>query len=150
MKRSLLSAALLCGFSYSSFAQDYRASMLGTVFDPSRAPIPSASVKATKEDTNVSRETQTNQAGLYTLVGLEPGTYTITIGAQGFQTQRRTGIILLTNDKLSMNFNLEVGSITQEITVVGEQELITTSTASRGLVFDAVKVQEIPLNGRQA
>ncbi len=74
MKRSLLTAAMLGGFVFSSFAQDYRASMLGTVLDPSRAPIPAATVKATKEDTNVSRETQTNQSGLYTLVGLEPGT----------------------------------------------------------------------------
>lgn len=150
MTRNLLYAALLGSFTLSVVAQDYRASMMGTVMDPSKAPIPSATVKATKGNTNVSRETQTNLAGLYTLVGLEPGTYTISVTAGGFQTSRRTGIILLTNDKLNMNFALEVGAVTQEIVVVGEQELITTATASRGLVFDPVKIQEIPLNGRQA
>jgi hypothetical protein len=66
MIRNLLQAALLGCVVLSSFGQDYRASMLGTVTDPSKAPIPSATVKATKEDTNVSRETQTNSAGLYT------------------------------------------------------------------------------------
>jgi hypothetical protein len=150
MFRYARAAMLLCAVNGCVFAQDYRASLLGTVVDPSRAPVPSATVKATKEDTNVSRETQTNQAGVYALVGLDPGTYTITVSANGFTTARRTGIILLTNDKLSMNFSLEVGAVTQEITVVGEQELITTATASRGLVFDPIKMQEIPLNGRQA
>lgn len=132
------------------YGQDYRATILGQVLDQSRAAIPNAVVKATKEDTNVTRETQSNTSGLYSLVGLDPGTYTITIAAQGFQTQRRTGIILLTNDKLNLTINLEVGSISQEVTVVGQQELIETASASRGLVFDPVKVQEIPLNGRQA
>lgn len=145
-----LSYAALLLFVCPAVAQDYRASILGTVTDPSNAPIPGATVKAIKEDTNVSRETQSNQAGRYTLVGLEPGTYTVVINADGFQSHRRTGIILLTGDKLNMNFPLEVGTVTQEITVVGEQELITTATASRGLVFDPVKMQEIPLNGRQA
>ena len=131
-------------------AQDYRATILGQVLDASKSVIPNATVKATKEDTNVSRETQTNAAGLYTITALDPGTYTITISAGGFQTQRRTGIILATNDKLNLTFNLEVGQITQEVTVVGQQELVETATASRGLVFDPVKVTEIPLNGRQA
>src|SRR5574340_547732 len=132
-----------------AFAQDYRATIVGYVLDPSGAPIPTATVKATKEDTNVSRETQTSQAGLYTIAALDPGTYTISITAQGFQTQRRTGIILLTNDKLNLPIKMEVGQITQEITVMGEQELIQTTSASRGLVFDPIKMQEIPMNGRQ-
>jgi hypothetical protein len=99
--------------------------------------------------TNVSRETQTNTAGLYTLSGLDPGAYTITVMAQGFTTQRRTGIILQTNDKLNLAITMEVGAVTQEVTVIGQQELISTATASRGLVFDPIKMQEIPMNGRQ-
>ncbi|MBL8228003.1 MAG: TonB-dependent receptor [Bryobacterales bacterium] len=135
----------------SSFiqAQDYRATVLGYVLDASRSPVPGATIKATKEDTNVSREAQTSPAGLYTISGLDPGRYTITVSANGFTTQRRTGIVLLTADKVNLTFTLEVGAVTQEITVVGEQELINTATASRGLVFDSIKMQEIPINGRQ-
>ena len=149
MKRQILLAFLTLSMAYSALCQDYRATILGYVFDPSRSAIPGASVKATKEDTNVSREAQTSQAGLYTIAGLDPGTYTITVSAQGFNTLKRTGIILLTNDKLNLSFDLEVGAVTQEVTVIGEQELISTATASRGLVFDPIKMQEIPMNGRQ-
>ncbi len=149
-KRSMLLLVLLaCVCSGLAVAQDYRATILGIVADPSRAAVPGATVKATKEDTNVSRETQTNTAGVYTIAALDPGTYTVTISAPGFQMQRRTGVILLTNDRLNLPITLEVGQMTQEITVIGEQELINTATASRGLVFDPIKMQEIPMNGRQ-
>jgi hypothetical protein len=146
MKRALPALLALAALAQG---QDFRATVLGYVLDPSRSAVPGAVVKATKEDTNVSRETQTNQAGLYTVSGLDPGSYTITVTAQGFTAQKRTGIILQTNDKLNMSFTMEIGAVTQEITVIGQQELISTATASRGLVFDPIKMQEIPMNGRQ-
>ncbi len=114
------------------------------------AAIPNATVKATKEDTNVSRETVSNTVGVYTPVGLDPGRYTVTVTAPGFATVRREGIILQVAEKLNLPITMEVGAVTESVTVVGEQELIQTATASRGLVFDPIKVQEIPLNGRQA
>ena len=132
-----------------SYAQDYRATLLGQVLDSTKSVIPRATVKATKVDTNATKETITNDAGIYTLVGLDPGRYTIVVTANGFQTTRRTDIVLQTSEKLNLTILLEVGSVSQEITVSGEQELIQTATASRGLVFDPVKMQEIPMNGRQ-
>lgn len=130
-------------------AQDYRATILGQVLDSQRAAIPRASVKATKVDTNVSKDTLSNDQGIYTIVGLDPGRYTVVVTASGFQTVRRTDIVLQTSEKLNLPVTMEVGAVSQEITVVGEQELIQTATASRGLVFDPVKMQEIPMNGRQ-
>ncbi len=130
-------------------AQDYRATILGVVTDPSKAPIARAEVSATKDDTGVKTQTRTNEQGVYALLGLEPGRYTVTMAAEGFQQIRREGIVLNTADKLNLSLEMAVGSITQQVTVVGEQELIQTTTASRGLVFDPVKLQEIPLNGRQ-
>lgn len=133
----------------ASFSQDYRATILGQVLDSSRSSIPNAAVKATKVDTNVSKETVTNSNGIYTIVGLDPGRYNVVVTAAGFQTVRRTDIVLQTSEKLNLPFTMEVGAVSQEITVVGEQELIQTASASRGLVFDPVKMQEIPMNGRQ-
>ncbi|MDZ4800151.1 MAG: TonB-dependent receptor [Bryobacteraceae bacterium] len=150
MQRFVRAAMALCACTLYVSAQDYRASILGQVLDQSKAPVPGAVVKATKEDTQVSRESATTSSGNYTVTGLDPGTYSVTVTHAGFQTSRRTGLVLLTNDKLNLPVTLEVGQMNQEITVVGDQELINTSTASRGLVFDSVKVQEIPLNGRQA
>ncbi|MBM3811115.1 MAG: TonB-dependent receptor [Acidimicrobiia bacterium] len=145
--RLLLLAACLSSLAWT---QEFRATILGQILDPSGAPVPGVAVKATKEDTNVSRETVSNASGLYTLVGLEPGRYTVTVTANGFSTVRRTGIVLQVAEKLNLPVRLEVGQVTEAITVVGEQELIQTATASRGIVFDPVKMQEIPLNGRQA
>ncbi|MGH9719174.1 MAG: TonB-dependent receptor domain-containing protein [Bryobacteraceae bacterium] len=131
-------------------AQEYRATILGQVMDPAGAAIPNANVKATREGTNVFKDTLTNSEGIYTIIGLDPAQYTVTVSANGFRTVVRSGIVLQTAQKLNLPVTLEVGQVTQEITVVGEQELIQTATASRGLVFDAIKMQEIPLNGRQA
>jgi hypothetical protein len=131
-------------------AQEYRATLLGQVNDPSGAAIPGATVKATKEGTNVAKETVTNIEGIYTIIGLDPGTYTVAITASGFRTAIRPQIVLQTAQKLNMAVSMEVGQANQEVTVIGDQELIQTATASRGLVFDPIKMQEIPLNGRQA
>ncbi|MBI4875407.1 MAG: TonB-dependent receptor [Acidobacteria bacterium] len=144
----LVSAAVFA--SSLATAQEYRATILGQVSDASRAAVPRVAVKATKQDTNISNETVTNEQGIYTIPGLEPGMYTVTVTAAGFQTMRRTGIVLQVAEKLNLNVVLEVGQVTQEVTVVGEQELVQTATASRGAVFDPIKVQELPLNGRQS
>jgi hypothetical protein len=133
-----------------ALGQEFRATILGQVKDPTGAPVAGATVIATKVDTNVNRETATTAAGLYTLVGLDPGRYTVTVTAPGFATVKRTDIVLQVAEKLNLPVTLEVGQVTESITVVGEQELIQTATASRGIVFDPVKMQEIPLNGRQA
>ncbi len=146
--KNLIHCCLLLVVSAS--AQEYRATLLGTVTDPSGAPIPGATVKAVKADTNVPRETVTNIGGFYTLIGLDPAEYTVTVTANGFKTVINSGIVLQTAQKLNLPVKLEVGQMMQEVTVVGEQELIQTTTASRGLVFDPIKMQEIPLNGRQA
>ncbi len=131
-------------------AQEYRATITGQVNDQTGAAVPNAGVKATKDDTNVTRETVTTSAGIYTLIGLEPGRYTVTVTASGFSTVRREGILLQVAEKLNLPITVEVGQVTESVTVVGEQELVQTATASRGLVFDPIKMQEIPLNGRQA
>ncbi|MBI4903817.1 MAG: TonB-dependent receptor [Acidobacteria bacterium] len=131
-------------------AQEYRATLLGQVTDPTGAAIASANVKATREGTQVTKETATNQEGIYSIIGLDPAQYTVTITAAGFKTVIRSGIVLQTAQRLNLPVTLEVGQMTTEVTVIGEQELVQTATASRGLVFDPIKMQEIPLNGRQA
>ncbi len=143
-------ALLLCVCSVFLHAQDFRAQILGQVTDASGALIPNAIVKATKTDTNVTKETVTTSQGLFVLIGLDPGTYVVTATANGFQSVRREGIVLQVAEKLNLPIRMEVGAVTQEVTVVGEQELVQTASASRGLVFDPIKVQELPLNGRQS
>src|SRR5207248_7214549 len=80
---------------------------------------------------------------------LQPGGYNIDVTAQGFKELKREGIVLRVADKLNLPLRLEVGAMSQSITVTEEQAAVETGSADRGLVFDPVKTQELPLNGRQ-
>ncbi|HET8548138.1 MAG TPA: TonB-dependent receptor, partial [Bryobacteraceae bacterium] len=133
-----------------AFAQDFRATLSGIITDPSGAAIPTATVKAIKEGTNETKETQTNARGIYNIPFLDPGEYMVVASAQGFRELRRTGIVLRVADKVNLPLTLEVGDVATSIEVNATAELISTQTAARGLVFDPIKVQEYPLNGRQS
>ncbi|HCC56370.1 MAG TPA: hypothetical protein DEQ47_03775, partial [Solibacterales bacterium] len=137
-------------FCACAAAQDFRATLLGQVSDAAGAAVPNASVKATNVGTNETTEVKTNGSGSYTIPYLQPGTYNIEVSAAGFQTIEREGIILRVADKQNLPISMQIGQMTQQVTVVGQQEIIQTTNADRGMVFDPIKTQEYPLNGRQA
>lgn len=148
MNQRLWSVFVCLLLGAAACAQDFRANIVGQVVDHSRLAMPSVTVTATKDDTNVSRDTITNAEGIYTVVGLDPGRYTVTFTASGFTTVRRSEIILQTAERLNLSVTMEVGNMTESITVAGDQELIQTATASRGLVLNPTEMQEIPVSGR--
>src|SRR2546429_201337 len=88
MKKVLL-AVLMVALCAGLFAQEYRATIVGVVTDPSGASIPNASVKAVNTATNNTTETKTTSDGLYALPFLEPGVYRLEVAAPGFQSLRR-------------------------------------------------------------
>src|SRR5438876_9928718 len=92
MSKSLVCLTII--FGCASFAQEYRATLSGTVNDPSGAPVPGASVKATNTANHQVSETKTGAAGLFTIPLLEPGVYTVEAVAPGFQTIRQEGVVL--------------------------------------------------------
>jgi hypothetical protein len=141
-------ALLLAGFGL--YAQEFRATVRGKLTDPSGAAIPNATVKATNKATNLSKETKSTGDGLYVLPLLEPGVYDVQATAAGFQTTIREAITLEVSQQLNLPIQMTVGAMTQEVTVTGEQEVIQTTDSKRGLVFDPIKTQELPLNGRQS
>jgi hypothetical protein len=145
--RSVATFLLLCAVA---FAQDFRATLTGTVTDPSGAVVPNAAVKATNTATNESKQVQSSSQGTYTIPYLDPGVYDFEFSAPGFQTLKRAAITLEVAQKLNLSVILPVGQSATEVTVTGQQEIIDTADASRGLVFDPLKTQELPLNGRQS
>lgn len=130
-------------------AQDFRATLQGQITDPSGAAIAGASVKAIHVETNEVKETQTNSEGRYALPYLDPGTYTVSVQAGGFQSLRRDQIVLRVADKFELPLKLALGQISQTMEVTADQDVLETGSADRGLSFDPVKAQELPLNGRQ-
>ena len=89
----------------------------GNVTDSSQALIVGARVTATHAETNLSRQTLTNSAGGYTLPGLPPGTYTISVSAPGFQTYNQTGAAVAPNAVLRVDATLTIGEVTETVSV---------------------------------
>ncbi|HEX5483935.1 MAG TPA: carboxypeptidase-like regulatory domain-containing protein, partial [Terriglobia bacterium] len=130
-------------------AQEYRASLTGQVTDPSGAVIPHAKVTAVMNSTHQSYTATTTGAGVYFINYVLPGTYTITVEAQGFKTAVQENVLILAAQSRGVNFTLQVGSATQAVTVTATPPLIETSSGSGGTVLQARQVANLPLNGRQ-
>jgi hypothetical protein len=128
--------------------QEFRATVTGAVTDAQGAVIPNARVEVRNLETNVVVNTVTNDAGSYVAPFVQPGRYTVAVEAQGFKRALREAVELRVGDRLRIDFQLEVGGVTEQVTVTAAAELLETSTASKGQVIDAAKVRDLPLLGR--
>ncbi|HEX5082610.1 MAG TPA: carboxypeptidase regulatory-like domain-containing protein [Blastocatellia bacterium] len=149
MKRIICVALALFAFTAFVIAQDFRATIGGLVTDQNGQVVANATVKAIRVDTNEAKEVKTTSEGRYTIPYLTPSIYTIEVTASGFQTLKRETITLRIADKLDLPLRLTVGAVSEAIVVTGQQEVLEAGSADRGLVFDPIKTQELPLNGRQ-
>jgi len=149
IRLSLIAGFLLLMLVPAVSAQDFRATLFGVVTDPTGAAIPGATVRAINVATNEVKEVKTTADGTYAIPYLNPGTYNVEATAPGFRTLKREGIVVRVADKLNLALELTIGAVTEEVTVVARQEVIETGSADRGLVYDPVKTQAYPLNGRQ-
>ncbi|MBO0696717.1 MAG: carboxypeptidase regulatory-like domain-containing protein, partial [Verrucomicrobia bacterium] len=149
IKRVIPTALALLAFTAFALAQDFRATISGLVTDQNGQAVANATVKATQVDTNETKEVKTTSEGRYTIPYLNPAVYNIEVTADGFQTLKREKITLSIADKLNLPLQLTVGAVSDIITVTGQQETLETGSADRGLVFDPIKTQQLPLNGRQ-
>jgi hypothetical protein len=130
-------------------AQDFRATILGQVTDKSGAAVPDAKVTATRNDTAENFTTKTNADGIYSLPMLRPGAYTVTVEALGFARTTRPNMTVAVDQKLNLDFSLEVKAVNQEVTVLERAELVDSTTGSGGILFDPEQTSNLPLNGRQ-
>ena len=108
-KRSLV--LLLFVLSSGLFGQDFRATVLGSVTDPTGAVVPNATVKAVNTATNETKQVQTDAQGAYTIPYLDPGNYTFEFSAAGFQVLKREQITLSVAQKLNLNATLTIGQV---------------------------------------
>lgn len=142
----LLSALIL--ISLPGAAQEYLASISGTITDSTGAVIPGAAIIAENAATHFTSSAVTNQKGEYTIPFLTPGMYSVTVQAKGFQKATQIGIQLHASDKNQTNLKLSVGSDTQSVQVTADTTLLDTGTASLGQVIDSREVTDLPNNGR--
>ena len=148
MTRHVIALMVLSvGLSGSIWSQTL-GSIVGEIKDPSGAVAPNVKVTAINTETNVSRETLTNTAGIYTFPALIPGNYTIKVEASGFQLMRRSNIELQVQQTASIDFVLAIGQNTQAVEVSGVAALLNTEDATVGTVIEERRIIELPLNGR--
>ena len=145
--RLLLSALVLAASATSVYSQT-TATLVGDVYDPSANVIPNASVTVTSTGTGFSRTVQTNATGQYRITPLNPGTYALSVKADGFKTQVRNGIELQVSAVLEVDFTLVLGSVAETVEVTGAAPILQTEESSVGNVVSAKQLDRLPVNGR--
>jgi hypothetical protein len=132
--------------SAAAFAQT--ATILGTVTDASGSLVPNATVTITNTGTNTSRVVQTNNAGSYVAPDLPIGPYSVSAEASGFKRYERTGIKLDTNDTVRVDAVLEVGNVSESVTVEAEAVRVQSDSSEISNLISGKQVQELAINGR--
>jgi hypothetical protein len=118
------------------------------VKDITGAALGNANVVATNIDTAVTYKTSAGADGIYALPSLPIGRYSITVTAQGFKTNERSGLTVAVDQHAQVDFSLETGAVTETINVVGDTAQIEPETHSIGTVVDQQKIAQLPLNSR--
>jgi hypothetical protein len=124
------------------------ASIEGVVTDQQDAVVAGVEITASDPEIGVARATVTDSSGRYQIAALPVGNYLIEVRADGFKAQILERLRIEVGRTLSQDFRLEVGDVSQTVTVTSQGETIERSTVSVGHVTDREMVQDIPLNGR--
>jgi hypothetical protein len=136
----------LCPFA--AYAQTVAGEISGLVTDSTGAVIPHVVIEVTDLDRNVSLSTLSNDAGFYVVKPLPPGRYRITASLAGFQRYVLGPFPIATQQKASLNIPLEVGEVTESVTVTGKEQLLQTTTSTLSGVVENRRIIDLPLNGR--
>src|ERR687897_1295456 len=114
----------------AALAQQDQGVITGRVTDASGAVLPGATIAIEAIDTGVTAQSVTNSEGLYTLPGLKIGSYRITAELTGFKRSIREPIVIHAQSRIRVDFQLELGSMTEEVAVVASVPLLETETSS--------------------
>ncbi len=130
------------------FAQSDNSAMTGTVTDQSGAVVGGARVTVTNEATRLTRSAVTNASGFYTINGIAPGKYTVSVVAKGFSTETVTNNTVDPSLPATVNVPLKVGSDAETVQVTADETPLDADTATLGRVITSKQVDSLPLNGR--
>lgn len=139
---SLGSAAL------PALAQSVSGTILGTVTDPTGAVISKAKVTIVNEGTGLTRTITADANGEYTAPSLPTGRYTVTCETAGFKTLALSNIEVGVDQRVRIDLKLEVGAMTESVSIVAETPLVQTSSSELGTTVGHEQIEALPLNGR--
>jgi Carboxypeptidase regulatory-like domain len=128
--------------------QEVTAAIVGTVSDPSGAPIPRAEITAKDADHGTVWTAKTNDVGVYNLLRIPVGTYTLKVSATGFQTAAYPPFTLVLNQTARVDVQMKVGQITQMLEVTAAAPILKTDTTEVDTIIDARTNDNLPLATR--
>src|SRR5215813_954189 len=144
----IFSFVLMLLFCTSVLKADVTGSIQGVVRDRSQGIVSGARVTVTNTDTNLKQETTSDQDGSYHFLALPAGNYQINVSASGFRPYAAKDIVLQVNDQLKLDVTLDVGSVSEEVSVSANAVHVETENTQLGDVIDSKKMLALPLNGR--
>ena len=139
---------LAAGLPVSALAQLNAGRIVGTVTDPSRAAVPSATVVVTDTATGLPVTVTTNERGDYVVTPLNPGVYQVTVTLDGFQTVTVKDVEVQVGQSARADAELRLGAITENTTVTSATPLLDTESGTLGHVVTNTQIVNLPLNGR--
>jgi len=139
---------LTCSVPRLAAAQAVTGTILGTITDGTGAFLPGATVTLTHTETGFARTVHSDNAGEFTAPSLPTGKYSLAAELQGFKTVTIPDIDLGVDQRVRLQVRLEVGAMSETITVVGSSPLVQTSSSELGTTVDEEQIKQLPLNGR--
>jgi hypothetical protein len=146
MRRFLLVLLAIALGSAAASAQDFRGGITGRIVDSSGGRMPGVSVTATNVATNVASTTTTNSEGDYAILFLNPGTYRVTAELSGFKKVERQNLEVRVGEKLGLDLTLEVGAMSETVSVTAESPVLATTTGSTGQTIGEKTIAMMPLS----
>ena len=143
--RSLIVWLFVLATVTGTFGQAGKGGINGVVTDPTGSLVRGAKVSAKSHGTGVAQSTVTTAAGLYSFVGLNPGVYTVTAGTQGFESVAQDNVPVTVDQVSTVNIALQVGKVTDTVTVSSAVDLIETSNSTVGQLIEAETIERVPL-----
>lgn len=138
-------AVVLPAIVGTALAQETRATLSGTVTDPSGAPVPGVKIQLTNTETASVATSDSNAQGQYRFLFVNPGNYRLAAAIAGFRNTVRDGIQLSTNQAATLDLSLQLGSQSETITVGAEMPLLDAEKADRGAVVETKALAELPM-----
>ena len=122
--------------------------MVGTVVDSSDAAVPGATIALTHTDTSTTTTVVSDDKGQYRTAPLRIGEYTVTVELPGFKTFVQRGVSLNIGDIRKVDAHLQLGDVSEQITVAASVPLLSTVDSTVGTVITNRQIKDLPLNGR--
>src|SRR5579863_6256448 len=129
-------------------AQISTSTLTGTLTDASGLAVPRVSVTATAKSTSFSRTATSNETGNYVISELPPGAYEVSAEAAGFKKAVVSEIRLFVGQTATVDIQLELGQVTESVSVTSEAPLLQEESGQVGTVIEGKQLTDIPLNGR--